>query len=221
VVAIDGPAGAGKSTVAGHLARRFGLLNLETGAMYRALALKALRSGTDVDDGAAVLALTESTRITLEPAEPGNRVLLDGVEVTRDLRTPEVTLAASRVSVHGPVRAWMVKAQRSLGLLSDAGVVMEGRDIGTVVFPDAAVKLFLEASVEARGDRRFAQQPEAGESKEDVLKEMRDRDMRDRSRVQSPLRPADDAMLLDTTSLSLSQVLARTEEIVSAALKDK
>jgi cytidylate kinase len=218
VVAIDGPAGAGKSTVAGHLAQRFGLLNLETGAMYRALALKALRTGTDVDDGVAVLRLTEATRITLEPATGSNRVLLDGVEVTGEVRTPEVTLSASRVSVHGPVRAWMVKAQRSLGLASEAGVVMEGRDIGTVVFPEAAVKLFLEASVEARGERRFAQQPEAGESKEIVLKELRERDTRDRSREQSPLRPADDAILLDTTAISLAEVLQRTEAIVSSAL---
>src|SRR3982750_2727560 len=104
VVAIDGPAGAGKSTVAAHLAQRFGLLNLETGAMYRALALKALRSGADLDSGAAMLHLTRSTRIELQPGSQGNRVLLDGVDVTSDVRNPEVTAAASRVSVHGPVR---------------------------------------------------------------------------------------------------------------------
>jgi cytidylate kinase len=218
VVAIDGPAGAGKSTVAAHLARRFGLLNLETGAMYRALALKALRGGTDVNDGDAVLALTKTTRIVLQPQDGGNRVLLDGADVTGDLRVPEVTAAASYVSVHGPVREWMVTAQRALGRGSEAGVVMEGRDIGTVVFPNAAVKIFLDASVEARGDRRFAQQPAASESREAVLNDMRERDSRDRSRVQSPLRPADDALLLDTTGLSLDEVLARAEALVAQRL---
>ena len=218
VVAIDGPAGAGKSTVAAHLARCFGLMNLETGAMYRALALKALRTGTAVDDGEAVLALTATTEIRLEPNEDGNRVLLDGGVVTGDLRTPEVTAAASRVSVHAQVREWMVHAQRSMGLASPSGVVMEGRDIGTVVFPQAAVKLFLDASVEARGDRRFAQQP-AGESLEAVVNEMRDRDSRDRTREQSPLKPADNALLLDTTTLSLPEVLQRAESIVRDRLK--
>jgi cytidylate kinase len=219
VVAIDGPAGAGKSTVAAHLARHFGLLNLETGAMYRALALKALRSGTVVDDGDAVLALTRSTRITLEPGEAANRVLLDGVEVTGELRNAEVTAAASHVSVHGPVREWMVAAQRSLGLAAPSGVVMEGRDIGTVVFPQAPVKIFLDASVEARGDRRFAQQPAAAENKETLLREMKDRDSRDRSREQSPLKAAEDAVILDTTALSLDEVLQRTEDLVAARLK--
>ena len=218
VVAIDGPAGAGKSTVAAHLARCFGLLNLETGAMYRALALKALRTGTAVDDGAAVLALTSSTHIKLESSDSSNRVLLDGEAVTGDLRTPEVTAAASHVSVHGAVREWMVRAQRSMGLASPSGVVMEGRDIGTVVFPDAAVKVFLDASVEARGDRRFAQQP-TGESRDAVLNEMRDRDSRDRTREQSPLKPAEDAVLLDTTGLSLQQVLEKTEALVRQRLQ--
>lgn len=213
IVAIDGPAGAGKSTVAAHLARTFGLLNLETGAMYRALALKSLRNQIDIDNGAAVLALTASTTITLEPGSSGNIVLLDGQDVTGELRNPDVTQAASHVSVHGPVRAWMVDAQRSLGLAAASGVVMEGRDIGTVVFPDATVKIFLDASVEARGDRRFAQQP-SSESKEDLLREMRERDQRDRQRTESPLRPADDAILLDTTGMTLDQVLERAAEIV-------
>ena len=218
MVAIDGPAGAGKSTVAAHLARCFGLMNLETGAMYRALALKALRTGTSLDDADAMLALTASTHIALEPNDDGNRVLLDGEVVTGDLRTPEVTAAASRVSVHGPVREWMVRAQRSLGLSSPSGVVMEGRDIGTVVFPDAAVKFFLDASIEARGDRRYAEL-RTGESRDAVINEMRDRDSRDRTREQSPLVPAQDATLLDTTTLSLQQVLEQTEALVRERLK--
>lgn len=218
VVAIDGPAGAGKSTVASHLARSFGLLNLETGAMYRALALKALRSGMNVDDGPAVLGLTATTSIALEPGDGGNRVLLDGQDVTGELRTPEVSQAASHVSVHGPVRAWMVEAQRALGSQSPTGLVMEGRDIGTVVFPNAAVKIFLDASVEARGDRRFAQQPTT-EAKEDLLRQMRERDRRDRERVESPLKAAADAVVLDTTGLTLEEVLRKAAEIVAAALQ--
>lgn len=214
VVAIDGPAGAGKSTVAAHLSRCFGLLNLETGAMYRALALKAIQAGADADNGEAILALTQSTTIQLIPGPEGNRVLLDGTDVTGEVRTAEVTSAASRVSVHGPVRAWMVAAQRALGRDSASGVVMEGRDIGTVVFPDAAVKLFLDASAEARGERRFEQQPAGAGSRDAVVNEMRDRDLRDRSRQQSPLEPAADAILLDTTALTLPEVLARVEVIV-------
>jgi len=214
IVAIDGPAGAGKSTVAAHLARTFGLLNLETGAMYRALALKALRNNVVVTDGAAVLALTHNTTLTLEPSASGNRVLLDGDDVTAALRNPDVTQAASQVSIHGPVRLWMVNAQRALGLAAPTGVVMEGRDIGTVVFPDADVKIFLDASVEARGDRRFTQQPTA-ESKEDLLRDMRERDKRDRERTESPLRPAEDAVLVDTTGMTLDQVLERASAIVA------
>ncbi len=217
VVAIDGPAGAGKSTVAAHLASRFSLLNLETGAMYRALALKALRTGTDPDDAPAMEVLTRSTRIELEPADTGNRVLLDGDDVTQDLRTPEVTAAASRVSVHGPVREWMVAAQRALADHATTGVVMEGRDIGTVVFPDAQVKLFLDASPEARGERRFEQGGTAA-SREAVVQDMQERDRRDRSREQSPLVAAADAVLVDTTNLTLSEVLARTTAIVAARI---
>lgn len=218
VVAIDGPAGAGKSTVAAHLARCFGLLNLETGAMYRALALKAIRSGTDVDDAADVLALVQAASIQLVPEPGGNRVLLDGSDVSGDLRTPEVTAGASRVSVHGPVREWMVRAQRAMGAAASTGVVMEGRDIGTVVFPNAPVKIFLDASVEARGDRRYAQQSAAAESRHTVLDEMRERDSRDRSRAQSPLQAAGDAITLDTTVLPLDEVLRRTEQIVASGL---
>jgi CMP/dCMP kinase len=166
-----------------------------------------------VDNAADVLALTDSTTITLEPGSSGNRVLLDGNDVTSELRSPDVTQAASHVSVHGPVRAWMVNAQRALGLAAASGVVMEGRDIGTVVFPDADVKIFLDASVEARGNRRFAQQP-TSESREDLLRDMRERDQRDRQRTESPLRPAADAITLDTTGMTLEQVLERAVDLV-------
>ncbi len=220
IIAIDGPAGAGKSTVARHLAAHFGLLNLETGAMYRAFALKALRSAIDPDDASDLQRLATSTAIDLEPTPAGNRVLLDGADVTDLIRDPEVTQAASRVSVHPAIRAWMVDLQREMG--KDGGVVMEGRDIGTVVFPDADIKFFLDASPEARSQRRYEQAAGPisiaasadGMSQKDISRELRERDERDRNRAQSPLRPASDAIIIDSTSLTLDQVLDRIESIV-------
>jgi CMP/dCMP kinase len=227
IIAIDGPAGAGKSTVARHLAAHFGLLNLETGAMYRAFALKALERRIDPGDAAALQALATSTSIALEPTPGGNRVLLDGVDVTDHIRDVEVTQAASRVSVHPAIRSWMVDLQRDLG--RDGGVVMEGRDIGTVVFPDADLKFFLDASPEARSQRRYEQasSQDAAESAQpdtisaDVIaKELRERDERDRNRADSPLRPAPDAVVIDSTKLSLDEVLARIEGIVRGVLTE-
>ena len=155
IVAIDGPAGAGKSTIARHLARHFGLLNLETGAMYRAFALKALRAAIALDDAKALEELAHETEIRLEPGEEENLVLLDGEDVTGLIRNPLVTEAASRVSVFPAVRSWMVRLQQQVG--ARGGVVMEGRDIGTVVFPQAEVKIFLDAAPEVRGQRRYEQ----------------------------------------------------------------
>ena len=215
VIAIDGPAGAGKSTLAAHLARHFGLLNLETGAMYRALALKAIENDLDFDDEAPLLALTKRTTITLEPARDGNRVLLDRTDVTRRVREPDVTAGASRISVHSGVRTWMVAQQRLLG--ASGGVVMEGRDIGTAVFPDAEVKIFLDADPGVRGNRRFQQIPPGSPTaptSEAILQELKDRDARDRTRADSPLKPAPDAVLIDSTNLTLDQVLARAEAVV-------
>ncbi len=217
VIAIDGPAGAGKSTLASHLARKFGFLNLETGAMYRALAYKAIDSDLDLDDEAGLLELCEHTRITLEPVRDGNRVLLDGRDVSRRIRDADVTAAASRASVHPKVREWMVAQQRALG--AAGGVVMEGRDIGTAVFPDAEVKIFLDAAPEVRGSRRYRQVASSEHesvpvTESAVLAEMQARDERDRNRAESPLRAADDAIRIDSTALSLDEVLARSEEIV-------
>jgi|SRR5271170_3956426 len=220
IIAIDGPAGAGKSTVAKHLAAHFGLLNLETGAMYRAFALKALANGIDPGDAASLERLAASTEIVLEPAAAGNRVLLDGTGVTERLRDAEVTQAASRVSVHASIRAWMVDLQREMG--KAGGVVMEGRDIGTVVFPDADLKFFLDASPEARSQRRYEQasgsEIAASESISAVSKELRERDDRDRNRKDSPLRPASDAVIIDSTALTLDEVLGRIESIVRERL---
>lgn len=221
VIAIDGPAGAGKSTLAAHLARRFGYLNLETGAMYRALAYKAIDSDLDLDDEASLVELCGLTKIALEPSRDGNRVLLDGMDVTRRVRDADVTAGASRASVHPQVRDWMVHQQRVLG--EAGGVVMEGRDIGTAVFPDAEVKIFLDAAPEVRGSRRYRQvasheHERVMVTESAVVEELKARDERDRNRLQSPLRPADDAVVLDSTRLSLDEVLARSEEIVRAYL---
>lgn len=221
IIAIDGPAGAGKSTIARHLARHFGLLNLETGAMYRAFALKALRAKASLDDSGALETLAENTQIRLEPRGDQNRVLLDGEDVTRLIRTPQVTDAASRVSVFPAIRAWMVRLQQQLG--AQGGVVMEGRDIGTVVFPRADVKIFLDAAPEVRGQRRFEQLEQSGKAPEvqpeEVIRELHARDERDRNRADSPLKPASDAIILNSTSMSLEQAVTAAEAIVDDRLR--
>jgi cytidylate kinase len=218
IVAIDGPAGAGKSTIARHLARHFGLLNLESGAMYRAFALKALRAEIPLGESAALEALAAETNIRLEAGEDDNRVLLDDEDVTGLIRNQTVTDAASRVSVFPPIRAWMVRLQQQLG--AGGGIVMEGRDIGTVVFPNADVKIFLDAAPEVRGLRRFDQLegPHAVQP-EEVIRDLHARDERDRNRPDSPLKPAADAVLLDSTDMTLEQAVAAAEEIVAAKLE--
>lgn len=219
IVAIDGPAGAGKSTIARHLARHFGLLNLETGAMYRAFALKALRSSVPLDESGALETLASETQILLEAGEDENRVLLDDEDVTGQIRNQMVTDAASRVSVFPAIRAWMVRLQQEMG--AAGGVVMEGRDIGTVVFPHADAKIFLDAAPEVRGLRRFDQLgPKRTVQAEDVIRELHARDERDRNRADSPLKPADDAVLLDSTNLSLEEAVKAAEDIVAAKLAE-
>ena len=217
IVAIDGPAGAGKSTIASHLARHFGLLNLETGAMYRAFALKVLRTSASLDQSDVLESLAGETTIRLEAGDEHNRVFLDDEDVTGLLRNQIVTDAASRVSVFPAIRAWMVRLQQQMG--ADGGVVMEGRDIGTVVFPQAQVKIFLDAAPEVRGMRRFEQLgSEPAQQPEEVIRDMRARDERDRNRADSPLKPAPDAVLLDSTHLTLDEVVAAAERIVAAKL---
>ncbi|MGA2346459.1 MAG: (d)CMP kinase [Candidatus Sulfotelmatobacter sp.] len=211
-IAIDGPAGAGKSTIASRLARKLGYINLESGAMYRALALKAIERDASFDDEAALLKLAENLRIELEPTIGGNRTLLDGRDVSSRIRERDVSEAASRVSVHPKVREWMVAHQREMG--AGGGVVMEGRDIGTQVFPHADLKIFLDADPVVREQRRMAQQKIQGEVAASVAAELRERDRRDRTRAASPLVAAADAVMINSSTLTEDEVLARVEELV-------
>ena len=216
VIAIDGPAGSGKSTLAARLARKYGYINIETGAMYRALALKAIDKKVSLDDGNSLVALAQHSQIELQPHGEGNQVRLDGADVTHRIRHHDVTEAASKVSVHPPVREWMVSCQQEMG--AGGGIVMEGRDIGTKVFPDAEVKIFLDAAPETRGTRRFLQKTVVAAPEAAVLAEMRARDERDRTRVNSPLVPAPDATVIDSTHLTLEQVVERAIQIVEERL---
>ena len=211
-IAIDGPAGSGKSTVARRVAATLGYIYLDSGAMYRALALKALERRVRLDDEAALEALARETHIVLKPATPEqeaaglkNRVFLDGREATEEIRKAEVAQAASRLATIAGVREVLVSEQQRAG--EGGGVVMEGRDIGTVVFPRAELKIFLDASPETRAQRRWKEHQEKGDSVTllEVLQEVRERDRRDRERKVSPLVRAKDAMLLDNTAMGIEE----------------
>jgi cytidylate kinase len=205
VIAIDGPAAAGKSTVARALADMLGLTYLDSGAMYRSVALAALRAGVDPDDGAALRRVARDLEIDLA----GGRVWLDGEDVTEEIRAPEVSSAASRVAVHPEVRAAMIERQRTL--LAAGDYVAEGRDIGTVVSPGALLKVFLTATDDERARRRAA---ETGDPLPDVLSAQSRRDARDREREHGALRAADDAVQIDTTRLSVEEVVDRLVALV-------
>jgi CMP/dCMP kinase len=204
VIAIDGPAGAGKSTVARGVAGTLGFTYLDSGAMYRCVALAALDRGIDLDDGERLGELAWGLQIDFE----GDSIHLDGKPVAGRIRDPAVTVASSRVSVHPQVRQAMVKRQREL--IATGSYVAEGRDIGTVVSPDSPLKVFLTASEEERARRRAG---ESGDTVERVREAMADRDRRDRERADSPLRAADDSVTLDTTDLSIDEVVARVVEL--------
>ncbi|MDR3747639.1 MAG: (d)CMP kinase [Acidobacteriota bacterium] len=218
VIAIDGPAGSGKSTIAAQLAKRLGYINLESGAMYRAVALKALEQKVPLDDAGALRALADVTVIQLEPHGEGNRVLLDGRDVSQRIRQADVTAAASRISMHPPVRRVLVARQRELG--ANGGVVMEGRDIGTAVFPNAEVKIFLDANPFVRAERRVLQSGvHSLEETQRILAEVAARDERDRTRSASPLVAASDAAILDTTHKTIAEVVGEIEAIVKKAVR--
>jgi CMP/dCMP kinase len=206
VIAIDGPAGAGKSTVARALAERLGFTYLDSGAMYRAVALATLRAGADPDDGERVAAIAQSLRLELGP----ETVRLDGEPVEAAIRAPEVSAAASRVSVHPAVRQAMVERQRSI--VAEGGWVAEGRDIGTVVCPEAPLKVFLTASERERAHRRAA---ETGEEVERVLADQRDRDARDSGRSHGALRAAHDSVEVETTGLTVDEVVGRVAALAA------
>ena len=217
IIAIDGPAGAGKSTIAARLARKLGYVNLESGAMYRALALKAIEWDVSFDDEAALRKVAEQARIALEPTLSGNRVLLDRRDVSTRIREQDVTEGASRVSVHPRVREWMVARQQEMG--KDGGVVMEGRDIGTRVFPHADLKIFLDADPVIREQRRMDQQQIKGPSAASMAAQLRERDRRDRTRAASPLAAAEDAVVIDSTKLLEDDVLHQIEGLVQEKLQ--
>ena len=217
LIAIDGPSGAGKSTVAQKVAQRLGYFYIESGAMYRAVGLLALEANIPLDDAAALAKLAAGAGMRFEWGPLGNRLLLEtatGIrDVTNEIRSPAVTRAASMVSVHTPVRKVLVDRQRDLG--RSGGVVMEGRDIGTKVFPEAEVKVFLDASLDARGKRRLQDKDAASlKNAAAVLSEMAERDRRDQAREESPLVAAPDAVRIDSTQLTVDQVVDRILNLV-------
>jgi cytidylate kinase len=216
VVAIDGPAGAGKSTAARLLAARLGYALLDTGAIYRSMALRALERGIGWDDGPAVAALADGVDIAFRMEGAVNRVTLNGQDVTAAIRTPEISDGASRVSALPEVRAALLGLQRRIG--AAGGVVVEGRDIGTVVFPDAEAKFFLTASTDERARRRVAELAASGKSVDEAQTkaEIVARDTRDSTRAAAPLKKADDAIEIDSSTMGPDAVVARMADAVAA-----
>lgn len=214
VVAIDGPSGAGKSTVSRLLAQRLGYLQIDTGAMYRAAALLMDRAGIDFDNLSAVENFCSHLDIKLHSVDGIQHVLANGLDVTEQIRTPEISLLTSRVSALKPVREALMRAQREIG--KNGGVVLEGRDIGTVVFPDAELKFFLSASPEERGRRRFAELVEKGANVtlQSTINDVILRDEQDTKRDLAPLRQAEDAIVIDSSSLAIDEVLDLMEKFV-------
>lgn len=206
-IAIDGPVGAGKSSIAAEVARRLGVLHLDTGAMYRAMALKALRLGIDPHDAEKTEALCAATEITVALGETGQRTLLDGEDVTDLIRTPEVTAASSAISTVGAVRRHMVALQQACAAKAD--MVLDGRDIGTRVLPEATFKFYLTASAEVRAKRRYQERIAKGESCsfEEILRAVIERDAQDMNRKIDPLRRADDAAEVDSTAMTFEAVV--------------
>lgn len=209
IIAIDGPSGAGKSTLAKRLAKELKLIYLDTGAMYRALALKVLREGIDLADDARLAQLIGATEIDLEERHGKLAVLLDGADVAAEIRTPEVSQMASKVSALRAVRARMLELQRAMG--ERGSIVAEGRDIGTVIFPEAQIKIFLDASACERARRRYDELRAAGRDVDydETLREIEERDKRDSERDLAPLRKADDALSIDSSRVSADEIAAK------------
>ena len=218
-IAIDGPSGAGKSTLARRAAQKFGFIYVDTGAIYRTVGLAAQLAGVDSKDEPGVAALLPGLDIDLRYDAAGvQRMYLNGRDVSRDIRTPQSSIYASDVSAMPPVRAFLLDMQRDMARRHD--VIMDGRDIGTVVLPDADLKIFLTASPETRGRRRFAELKEKGQdiSLEEVLRDMAERDKNDSMRAAAPLRAAEDAVLVDTSELTLAESIDAVAELVQRRL---
>ena len=217
IVAIDGPAGAGKSSVSKILALRLGFTLVDTGAIYRCVALKARRLSVPFDDVPALQALLDGLQVTFRMDEDKNHVFLDGEDVSEEIRTSENSLAASQISGRPVVRNALLDLQRRLALSAELGAILEGRDIGTVVFPDADLKIFLFADPSIRATRRYEELFQKGPEKpvDQVLADQNKRDKEDSEREVAPLKPADDAVKIDSTSLPLSEVVHRIEVLVA------
>ena len=215
-IAIDGPAGAGKSTISKATAKRLGFIYIDTGAMYRAVGLAAVRRGINTTDADAVISILDDINITLSYDESGQQIFLNGENVSDDIRLPEISVAASNVAVIPSVRLKLVELQRELAAHND--VLMDGRDIGTYVLPDAEVKIFLTASVEERAKRRYRELIGKGIKADitEVKTDMEYRDKNDSEREFAPLKPAEDSIVLDNTDLSLEQSVNKICEIVEA-----
>jgi cytidylate kinase len=218
IIAIDGPAASGKSTTAQLLAKRLGYVYLDTGAMYRVCALAALQRDIRLNDAAGIDRMLRKIDIRIEYGQAGNRVLLDNIDVTKRIREEDMSRLSSDISTLKAVREKMVALQRRMG--ENGGVVMDGRDIGTVVFPDADLKFFMVASAEARAHRRCEELKAKGKNAdyETVLNEMIERDKQDSTRALAPLKPAEDAIQIDTTSLSIEQQVEQLYSIITAKL---
>ena len=216
IVAIDGPAGAGKSTVSKLLARRLGFVLVDTGAIYRCVALLAIRANVALDDDAKLVALLGDLEVSFAVVGDELRVMLGKEDVSSTIRTPEVSMAASKVSSRPPVRSGLLSLQRRLALEAERGAILEGRDIGTVVFPDADLKFFLEARPEARARRRYEELFQKGVeiSFDDVLADQTKRDRDDSSRAVAPLKAALDAIHVDSTKMPISEVVQAMEKVI-------
>jgi len=220
-IAIDGPSGAGKSTMAKIISKKLGMLYLDTGSMYRAVALKAIRQGIDTRDREKVAAIMPDIRIDISYVAGSQRVFLDGEDITGSIRTNEVSMGASNVSAFPDVRERLVELQRKIA--DNTGVIMDGRDIGTHVLPNADVKIFLTASVEERARRRYEELKEKGlldKTLDQLIEEIKTRDYNDSTRQHSPLRQAEDAILLDTSHLNIDQAVQKILEIIDKRTND-
>ena len=221
-IAIDGPSGAGKSTISKRIASKMGYIYIDTGAMYRTLAYKALSLGIDIEnDSAAVEKMLDDTAVTIKHCEDGQHMFADGKDVTAFIRTPEVSMGASNIAKIPFVRSWLLELQRNFA--KENNCIMDGRDIGTVVLPYADVKIFLTAGVEARAKRRFVELCEKGTSVtfEEVLEDMKKRDEHDSSRACAPLSKAEDAVVVDTSELDFEQSVAEIERVIIELVNDK